>query len=172
MNKLSACSAFLVVLLCLTSQVTASQKAELNLWKFNEFLYGRCGWCGEPVDLKEGESLPSMADRTGFSLYNQDGYYAVILKGSSETTMTLFGANDYSSEQGFLIIIKRDDKTISIYDLEAFYPHKWITIKAKERVSGAYSVYYRPYPRFKNNIRSVNWGHWWNSLSSLVEPAS
>ena len=152
MNKLSACSAFLVVLLCLTSQVTASQKAELNLWKFNEFLYGRCGWCGESVDLKEGERLPSMADRTGFSLYNQDGSNAVILKGSSGTTMTLFGTNNCSSEQGFLIIIKRDDKTISIYDLEAFYPHKWITIKAKERVSGAYSVYYHPYPRLKNNI--------------------
>ena len=112
-----------------------------------------------------------MADRTGFSLYNQDGYYAVILKGSSETTMTLFGTNDYSSEHGFLIIIKRDDKTILIDDLDAFYPHKWITIKAKERVSGAYSVYYHPYPRFKKNIRSVNWGHWWADLFSITQPA-
>ena len=112
-----------------------------------------------------------MADRTGLSLYNRDGYCAVILKGSSETTMTLFGANDYSSEHGFLIIIKRDDKTISIDDLEAFYPHKWITIEAKEGVSGAYSVYYHPYPRLKNNIRSVNWGHWWADLFSTAQPA-
>ena len=112
-----------------------------------------------------------MADRTGFSLYNQDGYYAVILKGSSETTMTLFGTNDYSSEHGFLIIIKRDDKTVSIDDLETFTPDTWVNTKAKEGVSGAYSAYYRPYPRFKNNIRSVNWGRWWDDLSTLVKPS-
>ena len=158
-------------MVCLFSPLlaTASQKGELNLWKFNEFLYGRCGWCGEFVTLREGKNLSSMTD---FELYDQDGYYSVTLKGSSQTTITLFGANDFSTKQGFLIIIKRDDKTVSIDDLEVFSHDKWVTIEAKEGASGAYSVYYHPYSRFKNNIRSGNWGHWWNNLSLPARPTS
>ena len=81
-----------------------------------------------------------MADSIGFSLYNQDGYYAVILKGSSGSTITLFGANDFSTKQGFLIIIKRDDKTISIDDLEDFNPDMWVVIAAKRGFPGLFSL--------------------------------
>ena len=78
--------------LLLALPVMASQKAGLNLWKFSEFLYGRCGWCGEFVTLREGENLSSMTD---FELYDQDGYYSVTFEGSSGATITLFGASDF-----------------------------------------------------------------------------
>ena len=169
-NKLiSAGLLFLVACLLLTPPVVASQKTELKLWKFHEFLYGTCGFCGDYVTLKEGKSLSSMTD---FYLYLQDGYYEVSLMGSSGATITLFGANHYSTEQGFLVIIKRDDKIVSIEDLEAFAPDTWVKVGAKEGVTGAYSTYYHPFPRFKNNIRSGKWGHWWGDFSSLVKPAS
>ena len=169
MNKINVCLVFLTAVLFLTPSKVVAQKTELNLWKFNEFWYGSCGFCGEFIALREDENLSSMTD---FSLYNQDGYYTVILKGSSEIIITLFGANDFSTEQGFLSITKRDDKTISIDDLEAFRPNTWVEVEAKEGVSGAYSAYYHPYPRFKNNIRSVNWGHWQDKLFHHVKPPS
>tara|TARA_B100001013_G_scaffold316713_1_gene224225 strand:+ start:63 stop:599 length:537 start_codon:yes stop_codon:yes gene_type:complete len=162
-KKSHCCLVFLTVLFFLATPVMATQKAELWLWKFNEFLSGKCGWCGDFVTFKEGENRSSLSD---FSLYDQDGYYAVSLKGPSKSTITLFGTEDFTTKQGFLIIIKQDNKTVSIDDLEAFIPETWVKVEAQEGVSGAYSAYYHPYPSFKNYIRSGKWGHWWDNLSS------
>ena len=162
-KKSHCCLVFLTVLFFLATPVMATQKAELWLWKFDEFLSGKCGWCGDFVTFKEGENRSSLSD---FSLYYQDGYYAVSLKGPSKSTITLFGTEDFTTKQGFLIIIKQDHKTVSIDDLEAFIPETWVEVEAQEGVSGAYSAYYHPYPSFKNYIRSGKWGHWWDNLSS------
>ena len=162
-KKSHCCLVFLTVLFFLATPVMATQKAELWLWKFDEFLSGKCGWCGDFVTFKEGENRSSLSD---FSLYYQDGYYAVSLKGPSKSTITLFGTEDFTTKQGFLIIIKQDNKTVSIDDLEAFIPETWVKVEAQEGVSGAYSAYYHPYPSFKNYIRSGKWGHWWDNLSS------
>ena len=166
-KKSHCCLVFLTVLFFLATPVMATQKAELWLWKFDEFLSGKCGWCGDFVTFKEGENRSSLSD---FSLYGQDGYYAVSLKGPSKSTITLFGTEDFTTKQGFLIIIKQDNKTVSIDDLEAFIPETWVKVEAQEGVSGAYSAYYHPYPSFKNYIRSGKWGHWWDNLSSISKP--
>ncbi|KMP11515.1 hypothetical protein UZ36_04270 [Candidatus Nitromaritima sp. SCGC AAA799-C22] len=159
----------LFIIFCLALPVTASQKAELNLWKFDEFMYGPCGFCGDFITFYEGKDISQFID---FSRYYQSGYYTVVLTGPAETTVTLFGAVDFATDKGFLIIIKKDDALVEIEDMEAFSPDTWVHVEARERVSGAFSAYYHPYPQFKNNIASGNWGRWWRDLSNLSKSAS
>jgi hypothetical protein len=144
-----------------SSLAWASRPAELNLWKHDPFLYGPCGHCGDFVRFQNNKDR---SDFTDFNLYTQTGYYSAVLYGPENTTMTLFGQQNYATEKGFLIIVKRDDIVVQIDDLDVFTPGKWIDVKAQKGWSGAYSVYYQPYPLFKNNIKSGKWGKWWDSL--------
>lgn len=158
---------FVLFLTGLYSLAFASPPAELNLWKHDPFLYGACGHCGDFVQFKANKNREGF---TEFSLYNQAGYYSVVLYGPENTTMTLFGEQNYATEKGLLIIVKKDDTVVQIDELDKFTPGKWIDVKAQKGWSGAYSVYYQPYPLFKNNVRSGKWGKWWDSLP-LTNPA-
>ncbi len=158
----------LVVLLTgFSSLAFASPQAELNLWKHDQFFYGSCGHCGEFVRFTENKDR---ADFTDFSLYNQTGYYSAVLYGPENSTMTLFGEQNYRTDRGFLIIVKKDDTVVQIEDLDAFTPGAWIDVEAKKGWSGAYSVFYQPYPRFKNNVQSGKWGKWWAKLPNASSP--
>ncbi|GJL79428.1 MAG: hypothetical protein NPINA01_24170 [Nitrospinaceae bacterium] len=156
-----------VLLTGFSSLAFASSTAELNLWKHDPFFYGSCGHCGDFVRFQENKDK---SDFTDFNLYNQTGYYSAVLYGPEKTTMTLFGGQSFATDKGFLVIVKKDDTVVQIENLEAFTPGEWTDVEAKQGWSGAYSVYYQPYPQFKNNIASGKWGKWWNSLPS-VNPA-
>lgn len=142
----------------------ASPPAELNLWKYDPFLYGACGHCGDFVRFTENQDRAEFMD---FNLYDQTGYYSAVLYGPENSTMTLFGEQNYQTHRGFLIIVKKDDTVVQIDDLDAFIPGEWIDVKAEKGWSGAYSVYYQPYPRFKNNVRSGKWGKWWGADDNI-----
>lgn len=157
MNKFASLWLSILILIILALPATASQKAELNLWKFDEFLSGACGFCGDFVVFHEGKDLSSFTD---FARYLQSGYYTAVLTGPKKTTITLFGAMDFATDRGFLIITKRDDALVEIEDLEAFTPDTWVHVAARDGSSGAFSAYYHPHPQFKNNIASGKWGTW------------
>ena len=88
------------------------------------------GHCGEFVRFKENRDR---SDFTDFSLYNQSGYYSAVLYGPKETTMTLFGGQGFTTDQGFLIIIKKDDSVVQIENLEAFTPGTWTDGRGQQR---------------------------------------
>jgi hypothetical protein len=158
---------FVILLTGFYSLASASPSAELNLWKYDPFLYGPCGFCSDFVRFKANKDR---SDFTDFNLHTQTGYYSAVLYGPENTTMTLFGEQNYATEKGFLIIVKKDDTVVQIEDLDEFTPGKWIDVKEQTGWSGAYSVFYQPYPLFKNNVRSGKWGKWWDSLP-LTNPA-
>lgn len=159
-----------VLLTGFSTLAIASPTAELNLWKHDPFFYGSCGHCGDFVRFKENKDR---ADFSDFNLYNQTGYYSVVLYGPENSTMTLFGEQNYQTDQGYLIIVKKDDTVVQIENLEEFTPGKWINVKADKGESGAYSVFYKPFPQFKNNVKSGKWGEWWISQEpGIVSPVS
>jgi hypothetical protein len=154
--------ALIILLTGLSSPAFAAPEAELNLWKHDPYLYGACGHCADFIQIKKYENYK---DFMQFNLYSQSGYYSVVLYGPENTTVTLFGERNYATDKGFLIVVKKDDTAVQIENLDEFTPGKWIDVKAQKRWSGAYSVYFQPYPLFKNNVRSEKWGKWWNALS-------
>jgi hypothetical protein len=158
-----------VLLTGFSSLAFASPPAELNLWKHDPFFYGTCGHCGDFVRFKENKNR---ADFTDFELYNQTGYYSAILYGPENTTMTLFGGQQYATDKGFLIIVKKDNTVVQIDDLDQFTPEKWTHVEAQKGWSGAYSVFFQPYPLFKNNVQSGKWGKWWTTLPNVADPVS
>jgi hypothetical protein len=159
-----------VLLTGFSTLAVASPPAELNLWKHDPFFYGQCGHCGDFVRFKENKDR---ADFSDFNLYNQTGYYSVVLYGPENSTMTLFGEQNYQTDQGYLIIVKKDDTVVQIENLEGFTPGKWINVKADKGGSGAYSIFYQPFPQFKNNVKSGKWGKWWISQEpGIVSPVS
>ena len=88
----------------------------------------------------------------------------MALYGPPETTVTLFANKHYTTEKGFLIVIKLDKKPALIRDLEAFPSNQWAIREPTEKGTGAYRVFYSPHKFFKNNITSVKWKSWWNQL--------
>jgi hypothetical protein len=85
----------------------------------------------------------------------------VELSGPVGTTITLFGAEGYKTERGFLIVIKQDKEHITISNLENFPANEWREVPPHEGWNGAYKAYYQPYERFKENVASALWGNWW-----------
>ena len=72
-----------------------------------------------------------------------------------DTNVMIFGAKNYETKQGFIIIRKKDDVDMTIQDLEDFPPKTWVTREDKEGINGAFTVYYQPCENFKDNIDSV-----------------
>ena len=138
-----------------------SARAELDLWKYDPFFYGKCGFCGDFYRFKPNKDRSRFTD---FSLYLQTGYYSAVLHGSAGTMVTLFGRQNFKTQRGYLIIVKKDNSVVQVPDLEAFAPGRWTDEKSKKGKSGAFSVFYAPYKNFKNNVSSVKWGKWWTKL--------
>ena len=150
------------LLSAIASPALGSTQAQLDLFKYDPFLYGKCGNCGDFYRFKPNKDRAKFTD---FSLYLQSGYYSAVLHGSTGTMVTLFGRQNFKTQRGYLIIVKKDNSVVQVRDLEAFTPGRWVEEKAKEGRSGAFSVFYSPYKYFKNNVGSVKWGKWWTKLS-------
>lgn len=156
--KLFAPCLSISIFLLLSTATFGAQKAEINLWKKDPFLYGPCGHCANFVNFRESENCD---DISAFNnLYMQSGRYEVDLFGPKGTTVTLFGVRDFGLDRGFIIITKKDALPVEVEDLENFSPEIWIDIERRGK-KGAYTAYYQPYQNFKNNVVSVGWGQWW-----------
>ncbi len=153
-----------VLLTGFTTLAFASPSAQLNLWKQDPFFYGRCGLCSDLVRFSGNRDWASFSE---YNLYNQTGYYSATLYGPKNLTTTLFGEQNFHTERGFLIIVKKDDTVVQIDNLDEFTPGEWTDVKAEEGWSGAYSVFYKPFPLFKNNVASVKWGKWWGADENI-----
>ena len=160
---LTGCSLLFVLLS--SAWAEPGPKAELLLRKEDPYLYGICGWCTDLLNIGQNE------DWKNFSRYNLDtqtGYYLIDLMGPAGTMVTLFGAQDYSRKNGFLILVKKDDSPIAVGDLNNFPPRQWVDVNNAEG-SGVYSVWYHPVENFKERIASVRWGQWWTELPPASE---
>ncbi len=141
-------------------------KAELLLKKEDPYLYGACGWCSDLFSLKENDN------RKNFSQYNLDtqtGSYLIDLVGPVGTTVTLFGAQNFSREHGYLILVKQDDRPIAVGDLGTLPPRQWVEVNREDTGPGLYRVWYHPSANFKERIASVRWGQWWSQLPPVNE---
>mgnify|MGYP001266669163 CR=1 FL=1 len=99
-----------------------------------------------------------------YALYLQSGYYHLDLLGTKGTSITLFGAEEFKLNEGFLILQKEDDKIVTIDDLEKFSPGRWHNVKAQKNLSGGFSAFYQPGLNFKERVSSFRWGMWWEKL--------
>ena len=138
-------------------------KAELMLKKEDPYLYGACGWCTDLFLLKENDNRKNFS---GYNLDLQTGSYLIDLTGPQGTTVTLFGSQSYSRQQGYLILVKQDDYPIAVGDLESLPPNQWVEVGTPQ--TGRYSVWYYPANHFKELIASARWGQW----STELPPAS
>ncbi len=149
----------LFFILTFPSLAIGSGNAQLELWKRSEFLYGPCGHCADLITIKNNKNW---ADFIHYDLSASDGYFTANLNGPAGTSVTLYGLEDFKENQGYLIIIKKDDSAIEIEDFTAFAPGQWTEI---DKEAGSYSVYYQPHQNFKSSVSSVKWGKWWNGSS-------
>lgn len=147
----------LLFILMFPTAAFASGKAQLNLWKKDLFYYGLCGHCAELVSSVENK------DRTDFFPYDnlglRSGYFVADLAGPAGTSVTLYGLEDFRTNHGYLVIVKKDDSMVEIDDLGAFAAGEWTDV---EKEKGAYSVFYHPHQNFESLISSVKWGKWWD----------
>ena len=143
----------LILLFVLTFPVSAFASANLDLWKRSQFYYGPCGHCAELLSFSENKDRASFSE---YSLQDRSGYYTINLTGSKGTAVTLFGREGFNTENGYLVIVKEDDKNIEITDLEGFSPEVWTTVNHERE--GSYSVFYHPHQNFKSLITSTQWG--------------
>jgi hypothetical protein len=151
----------LILLLSAPAWADPGSKAELLLQKKDPYIYGSCGWCTDFFILKENDN------RKNFKQYNtntQTGYFEVDVMGPAGTTVTLFGSQNFSRKQGYLILVKQDNRPIVVGDLENLPPHQWVDVKQSDTGPGLYRVWYHPSDRFKERIASVRWGQWWSEL--------
>jgi hypothetical protein len=151
--------AVLLLALFIAAPVLA-KTAHLYLWKRDPNAYGSCGNCSQYLSFTENQ------DRTNLSDYpqaHQTGYFYFHLDGPPGATVTLFGLPDFASQQGYLIVVKKDHRQILVPDLEAYSPEQWVDVPEVEGEAGGFAVYYKPSANFKNNVSSVKWGKWWDA---------
>ncbi len=139
-------------------------REELLLRKVDPYFYGPCGWCSDLLSLGANENRKSLPD---YNWSTQTGYFTIDLMGPAGTTVTLFAAQDYSRKNGYLILVKKDDRPIAVGDLENLPPNQWVVMDTAETGPGVYSLWYHPDGRFTERIASVRWGQWWTKLPPL-----
>lgn len=146
----------LLVLGCATLS-TAAQRGELLILKQDPFLYGPCEPCSDMVTFDEGENTADF-DQRNFAA--QTGYHYVYIHGPAGTMVTLFGGRQYGLDNGYLIIRKRDDRTIQVRvtDLELLPANQWFDIGPGDGNDGNYSAWVQPHSHLESQIGSLKWG--------------
>lgn len=130
-----------------------AEKGELYLSKVDPF-HPACMPCEDIFYLRSGDNRKNFRE---YTLYLQSGYYKIDLFGPEGTEIALFGAENFQTSMGYLKIIKRDKERATVYNLEDLKPETWTEIPAEDGVTGAYLVYFSPYPSFEENIASISW---------------
>ena len=67
--------------------------------------------------------------------------------------------SSFSTEAGFLTVIKTDENPVHINDLEGFPANHWADIPKAGKISGSYRAYYHPSPNFGKWVSSIKWGN-------------
>ena len=150
-----------MVLIILARHAFATHLTELYLWKRDPNLIGACGRCANAYVLEGHQDRWDISDYPSFL---QTGYYYMALYGPPETTVTLFASRNYTTERGFLIVIKLDKRPVLIRDLEEFPKNEWVARDPTEEGTGSFRAYYFPHKFFKGSITSVKWRQWWTQL--------
>jgi hypothetical protein len=119
---------------------------------------GRTGSiCEGLYDVAAGKDVPDMRDFPDFFC---DGRYTFTLAGKKGATTTLFGKFNYQKENGFMVIVKSDNRKLWVINLDSIPRGKWVNVAAS-RDTGAYEVYFKGTPQFSQGVSSVKWGQWW-----------
>jgi len=129
------------------------KKGELYLTKVDPFL-PLCNPCEDIFYLRFGDNRKNFRE---YPLYLQSGYYKIDLFGPEGTEISFFGAENFQTSMGYLKVIKRDGERATISNLEDLKPETWVEIPAKPGLTGAYAIYFSPYPSFQENIASISW---------------
>jgi hypothetical protein len=130
-----------------------AKKGELYLRKVDPF-HPACMPCEDIFYLRSGDNRKNFRE---YPLYLQSGYYKIDLFGPEGTEISFFGSENFQTSMGYLKVIKRDGERASVYNIEDLKPETWVEIPAHPGVTGAYSVYFSPYPSFEENIASISW---------------
>ncbi len=152
----------LFLVLIFPTAAIASGNAQLDLWKKDPFKGGACGHCADLIKFKSSRDY---SDFTPFNPESQSGYFIANLTGPAGTLVTLYGLEDFHTNSGYLVIVKKDDSIVEIEDLEAFTPGQWTEV-AKDK--GGYSAFYQPHENFKSLVSSVKWGKWWEGSTPVA----
>lgn len=129
----------------------------LNKEPLYEFESPRKLACTELYDVRAGRNVPDMRE---FRNYFCEGRYTATLRGKAGRTVTLFGSFNYGKRGGFVVIEKKDDRTIWVDAIEDIPSGRWVDIKGSGNY-GAYRAFYHAAPQFSQSISSIKWGKWW-----------
>jgi len=129
----------------------------LNKIPVYEFQAARTLGCTGIYDVKYGRDVSDMREYRNFLCL---GRYEMTLRGEPGRTVTLYAQFNYGKGGGFMVVRKKDDRTIWIDDLESLPPGQWTSVEADSQ-SGGYEVFYQAPSGFDQNISSVKWGQWW-----------
>jgi hypothetical protein len=146
------CSGFLTWNLSDPEEKDAA-RGELYLTKVDPF-HPACNPCEDIYYLRSGENRKNFRE---YPLYFQSGPYKIDLFGPEGTEISFFGQENFQTSMGYLKIIKRDSERATIFYLEDLKPNTWVEIPANPGLTGAYAVYFSPYPSFQENIASISW---------------
>jgi hypothetical protein len=137
------------------------QRGALVLYKepLYEFTGGRRAGsvCDGLYDVASGKDVPDMRN---FPYFDCEGRYTLTLAGQKGTTVSLFGKFKYQKENGFMVIVKSDNRKLWVINLDSIPRGKWVSVAAS-RDTGAYEVYFKGTPQFSQGVSSVKWGQWW-----------
>jgi hypothetical protein len=73
-----------------------------------------------------------------YEAYFQNNQYNLNFFGPIGTTITLFGEKEFSTEAGFLTVIKTDENPFYINHSEGFLANHWTDNPKAGRISGSY----------------------------------
>lgn len=129
----------------------------LNKIPVYEFQAARTLGCTGIYDVKFDRNVSDMREFRNFQCL---GRYEMTVRGEPGRTVTLYAQFNYGKDGGFLVVRKKDDRTVWINDLESLPSGQWTTVEADSQ-SGGYEVFYQAVSGFDQNISSVKWGQWW-----------
>ena len=138
----------------------SEQRGSLVLYKeplFESAGRGGGSICDGLYRPEAGKDVPDMRDFPDFAC---NGRYTLTLSGGKGTTITLFGKFKYQKENGFMVIVKSDNRKIWVINLDSIPREKWISVAASKD-TGAYEVYFKGTQQFSQSVSSAKWGQWW-----------
>ena len=122
---------------------------------------GQSSMCDGLYDVEGGRDVPNISS---FRYFDCEGRYTFTLSGKKGTTVSLFGKFNHQKENGFMVIVKSDNRKLWVINLDDIQRGKWVSVPAS-RDTGAYEVYFKGTQQFSQHISSVKWGQWWQGDS-------
>ena len=116
------------------------------------------GGCSGIFYVKQNENVSDMRD---FHDYSCEGDYSLTLEGPPNTMVSLFGNFFFTTDRGYLVLRKTDERKVWIIYPGSFKPGTWFHVDPGDKRYGSYDIYYHEAWHFERHISSVKWGKWW-----------